>query len=54
MGGSQEVVSDGTVGDKVVQDTMSPKNVPYPEAGSGVIDKSPDQKKADKPDDDPI
>ena len=53
MGGSQKVVSDGTVGDKVVQDTMSPKNVPAPEAGGGVIDKAHDQKKAEKPEDDP-
>ena len=53
MGGSQEVVSDGTVGDKVVRDTMSPKNVPAPEAGGGVIDKAPDQKNAEKPDNDP-
>ena len=53
MGGSQEVVSDGAVGHEVVQDTMSPKNVPTPEAGSGVIDKAPDQKKTEKPEDDP-
>ena len=52
-GGSQEVVSDGAVGHEVVQYTMSPKNVPTPDAGSGVIDKAPDQKKAEKPDDDP-
>ena len=46
MGGSQEVVSDSTVGDKVVQDTMSPKNDPTPEAVGGVLDKAHDQKKA--------
>ena len=50
MGGSQEVVSDGTVGEKVVQDTMSPNNVPAPEAGGGVIDKAHDQKKAENSD----
>ena len=42
MGGSQAVVSDCAVGDEEVKDTMSPKNVPAPEAGGGVIDKSPE------------
>ena len=32
VGGSQEVVSDGAMGDEEVQNTMSPNNVPAPEA----------------------
>ena len=48
VGGSQEVVSDGAMGDDEVQNTMSPNNVPAPEAGKHVFDQAPDQKRADK------